>query len=74
LALFRTSQALAAISGRNFVRPDDVKQLSGPVLNHRVILRPESRLRKLTPAAVVSDVVADVPVPMLATESDGFAR
>jgi MoxR-like ATPase len=74
LALFRTSQALAAVSGRNFVRPDDVKQLTGPVLNHRVILRPESRLRKLTPAAVVAEIVANVPVPMLATEQDGFSR
>jgi MoxR-like ATPase len=74
LALFRTSQALAAVSGRNFVRPDDVKQLTGPVLNHRVILRPESRLRKLTPAAVVAEIVANVPVPMLANEKDGFER
>jgi MoxR-like ATPase len=74
LALFRTSQALAAVSGRNFVRPDDVKQLTGPVLNHRVILRPESRLRKLTPAAVVAEIVANVPVPMLTTEQDGFSR
>ena len=74
LALFRTSQALAAVSGRNFVRPDDVKQLAGPVLNHRVILRPESRLRKLTTAAVVDEVVAEVPVPMLSTEPDAFSK
>jgi MoxR-like ATPase len=65
LALFRTAQALAAVSGRNFVRPDDVKQMAGPVLTHRLILRPESRLRKVTPASVVSEVVAEVPVPML---------
>lgn len=65
LALFRTSQALAAISGRAFVRPDDVKQMSAAVLNHRIILRPESRLRKMTAAAVVAEVVADVPVPVL---------
>ena len=70
LALFRTARALAAISGRNFVQPDDVKQLAGPVLTHRVILRPESRLRKMTPAMVV----AEVPVPMLANETDGFSR
>ena len=59
MALFRTSQALAAVSGRDFVRPDDVKQLAGPVLTHRLILRPESRLRKLTAAAVVAEVVAE---------------
>ncbi|MCE5302467.1 MAG: MoxR family ATPase [Planctomycetaceae bacterium] len=75
LALFRTSQALAALSGRNFVRPDDVKQLTGPVLTHRVLLRPESRLRKLTPAAVVAEVVADTSVPMLSTGGpDAFSR
>lgn len=74
LALFRTSQALAAVSGRNFVRPDDVKQLAGPVLTHRMILRPESRLRKITPAAVVAEVVADVAVPMLSNDPDAFPR
>jgi MoxR-like ATPase len=68
IALFRTSQALAAVSGRNFVRPDDVKQMAGPVLTHRIILRPESRLRKLTAATVVSEIVAAVAVPMLSNE------
>ncbi len=71
LALFRTAQALAAVSGRNFVRPDNVKQMSGPVLTHRIILRPESRLRKLTPAAVVADLVAEQRVPMLSDGTDG---
>jgi MoxR-like ATPase len=72
LALFRTSQALAAVLGRSFVRPDDVKQMAEAVLTHRLILRPESRLRKLTAAAVVTEIVADVPVPMLAKEPDAF--
>lgn len=71
IALFRTSQALAAVSGRNFVRPDDVKQMAGPVLTHRIILRPESRLRKLTAATVVSEIVAAVAVPMLSNEPPG---
>jgi MoxR-like ATPase len=70
IALFRTAQALAAVSGRDFVRPDDVKQMTGPVLTHRLILRPESRLRKLTPATVVADVVAEIPVPILTQEVD----
>ena len=56
LALFRTSQALAALNGRNFVRPDDVKNMAAAVLTHRLILRPESRLRKVTAAAVVTEV------------------
>jgi MoxR-like ATPase len=70
IALFRTSQALAAISGRAFVQPDDVKKVAGPVLMHRVILRPESRLRKITAASIIEDVVAEVPVPILGRESD----
>ena len=65
IALFRTAQAIAAIYGRNFVQPDDVKRVAGPVLMHRLILRPESRLRKVTARELVEDVVADVRVPML---------
>ena len=68
IALFRTSQALAAVSGRRFVQPDDVKRVAAPVLTHRVILRPESRLRKITAAAVVEEVVAEVRVPLLSQE------
>ncbi|MGQ9576128.1 MAG: AAA family ATPase [Thermoguttaceae bacterium] len=68
IALFRCAQALAAISGRNFVQPDDVKRIAAPVLTHRIILRPEARLRKITADAVVEDVVEDVPVPMMAPE------
>jgi MoxR-like ATPase len=70
IALFRTSQAMAAIYGRNFVQPDDVKRVAGPVLMHRLILRPESRLRKVTARELVEDVVADVRVPMLSQEPD----
>jgi MoxR-like ATPase len=65
IALFRTSQAMAALRGRNYVLPDDVKRVSGPVLTHRMILRPESRLRKVTAAAVVDDIVAEIAVPTI---------
>ncbi|MHC4401451.1 MAG: AAA family ATPase [Planctomycetota bacterium] len=70
IALFRTSQALAAASGRNFVQPDDVKRVAGPVLTHRVILRPESRLRKMTPESIVQEIVEEVPVPVLSEVPD----
>ena len=70
IALFRTGQAMAAVYGRNFVQPDDVKRVAGPVLMHRLILRPESRLRKVTARELVEDVVADVRVPMLSQEPD----
>jgi len=69
IALFRTAQALAAISGRSFVQPDDIKRMAAAVLNHRLILRPESRLRKVTTAALVDEIVEEVPVPMVSDEA-----
>jgi MoxR-like ATPase len=76
IALFRTAQALAAVTGRDFVMPDDVKRMAQPILAHRLILKPESRLRKRTPAAVVKDLVDDAKVPitdkMKATQEDYF--
>lgn len=65
LALFRTSQGMAALRGRNFVLPDDVKRVAAPVLTHRLIVKPESRLRKVTAQQVVDEVVAEVAVPTL---------
>jgi len=65
IAMFRTSQAMAAIRGRNFVQPDDVKRVAPAVLNHRVILKPESRLRKVTAEYVVSEIIAEIAVPTL---------
>jgi MoxR-like ATPase len=75
IALFRTAQALAALQGRKFVLPDDVKRMVQPVLAHRIILRPESRLRKVTPAAVLHEIVGDqrVPVAHRENERDNFS-
>lgn len=70
IALFRTAQALAAIQNRNFVMPDDVKRMVQPVMAHRLILRPESRLRKVTPAALLHEIVSDVRVPVPAHRDD----
>jgi MoxR-like ATPase len=64
IALFRTSQAFAAVNGRDFVLPDDVKKMAQPVLAHRLILKPESRLRKRTAALVVKDLIEDAKVPI----------
>ncbi|MFO0824853.1 MAG: MoxR family ATPase [Gemmataceae bacterium] len=64
IALFRTAQALAALSGRDFALPDDVKKMAQPVLAHRLILKPESRLRKRTARLVVKDLVGDARVPI----------
>ena len=70
IALFRASQAMAAIRGRNFVQPDDVKRIVAPVMNHRVILRPESRLRKKTADSIMQEIVSEIAVPVLATPSE----
>lgn len=65
LALFRASQAMAAVRGRNFVQPDDVKKIVGPIMNHRVILKPEARLRRRTTEQVVNEIVSQIAVPVL---------
>jgi MoxR-like ATPase len=68
IAMFRTSQAMAALRGRNYVQPDDVKRVASPVLTHRVILKPEARLRQVDAREIIEDVVADVRVPILSPE------
>jgi MoxR-like ATPase len=65
IALFRSGQAMAAVRGRTFVQPDDIKRVAGPILNHRVILKPDSRLRKVTAEDIISDIVAEIAVPTL---------
>ena len=63
MAFFRASQAYAAVQGRGYVLPDDVKRLAHPVLEHRLILNPESRLRRVTTFSVLRDILAEVAVP-----------
>jgi MoxR-like ATPase len=63
MALFRSAQSFAAIHGFDFVTPDDVKGLAFHVLGHRLILRPESRLRKRTVAAILDEILDTAPVP-----------
>ena len=64
LALYRTAQALAAVRGRGFVIPDDVKYLAPPVLTHRIIISPQTRLRGRRPEEVMAEIVGTVPVPV----------
>jgi MoxR-like ATPase len=63
LTLFRSGQARAALKGRDYVLPDDVKALAEPSLGHRVILGPAARLRDLSTGEVVEDLLSTVPVP-----------
>jgi MoxR-like ATPase len=62
LALFKTSQALAALRGRDFVLPDDVKILARPTLAHRLIVRPESALRGYSADRVLSHILQATPL------------
>jgi MoxR-like ATPase len=58
-ALFRAAQAFAALAGRDYVLPDDVKTLAAPVWRHRLLVRPESALRGRTAAAILDSIVAE---------------
>ena len=64
LGLYRASQALAAIRGRDFVLPDDVKYLAPMALAHRLIVRPESQLRGRTGPGVLQGILEATPVPV----------
>jgi MoxR-like ATPase len=63
LALYRVSQARAAMDGREYVLPDDVKALAVPALAHRVILNPAARLREVTADDIVQEILNSLPVP-----------
>ena len=64
LGLYKTSQARAALDGRDFVTPDDVKAMAEPVLAHRLILTSGARLRGILPEQVISGILNTLPVPI----------
>ena len=64
LALYKCAQALAAIRGREYVLPDDVKLLAPYVLTHRILISPATRLRGRRLSDVLMDVIKTVPVPV----------
>ena len=64
MALYSTCQALAAINGRTFVIPDDVKNMAPYVLTHRLVINPQTRLRGRQPEDVIREVVDTVAVPV----------
>ena len=63
LSMLRVSRVWAAMSGRDYVTPDDVKQLADPVLAHRLLVTPEADLQGITSSAILDDVLDSVPVP-----------
>ncbi|RMG51152.1 MAG: MoxR family ATPase [Chloroflexi bacterium] len=71
LALAHLAQARAAMAGRSFVLPDDVKAMVVPALNHRLILTAEARLRGQTTTAILEQILAQIPVPVEGDEMAG---
>ncbi len=63
LALFKTSRAWAAMEGRDFVIPDDIKFLAAPALAHRLITSPAARIRGVDSAEIIKEILKTVPVP-----------
>ena len=69
LALFRAVQAQAALHGRGYALPDDVKRMAHPVLAHRILVRPEASLRGVDGDRIVSDVLDSTPLELGAEDA-----
>jgi MoxR-like ATPase len=63
LALYRAAQARAAVVGRDYVIPDDIKALAEPTLAHRIIVGPNARIKNISASSIVHSLLAAVPVP-----------
>ncbi len=63
LALYRTGQTLAALKGRDYVLPDDIKDMATAVLAHRIIVGPAARLRELSSEKIIQEIMDSTPVP-----------
>ena len=68
LGLFKLSRALAILSGRDYGVPDDVKRSAIPVLGHRVILKPEARIRGVKVEEIISELLMTTEVPAVTIE------
>lgn len=65
LALFRASQAWAFYKGRNYIVPEDIKMMAVPVLSHRLILRQEAKLKKVTSEDIINSIIENIRVPVV---------
>ena len=63
LAIMRASKANAAIKGRDFVLPEDIIEITGPVMRHRIILTPEKEMEGMTPDELIDNIIRSVEVP-----------
>ena len=64
IGLYRCSQALAAIRGREYVTPDEIKEIAPFALSHRVILKSQARLRERTPESIIHEILDQLEVPV----------
>ena len=64
MALYRTVQALAAVSGRNYAIPDDIKRMASPVLAHRLAPSIDARLHGQSTQQVLATLLNEIPVPV----------
>jgi len=74
LALFKTAQARAALDGRDYVTPDDVKALALPTLAHRMIISPAARIKNVDSRSIVQELLYSVPVPGTRVRTGSAAR
>ena len=63
LAILRAAKATAAIRGRDFVTPDDIKEMAPPVLRHRIILTPEKEMEGITADELIENILKAIEVP-----------
>ena len=63
IGILNASKALAAIKGRDFITPDDIRQATFPVLNHRVVLTPEKEMEGISTKDVIKDIIEQIEVP-----------
>ena len=63
LALMKAGQALALSEGREFVIPEDVREMAVPVIAHRMVVEPQARVAGVTTAGLVEEILAKVPMP-----------
>jgi MoxR-like ATPase len=73
IALYRAAQAVAAVRGRSYVEPDDVKHMVAPVLTHRLILQPEARIQNVSAEELLVDILDHTPVPVIESRPSSSA-
>ena len=64
-ALFKSGRAAAAIAGRNYVIPDDIKGIALQIISHRINMKPEAKIRGITGMHIVRKILSEVPVPVI---------